>query len=38
MDKASIAEQIRQSALAFVMGWIVGAGLWPMFWDQITNL
>ena len=38
MEKAGIVETIRNSALAFVMGWIVGAGLWPMFWDQITNL
>jgi len=38
MEKGTIVEEIRRSALSFILGWLVGAGLWPMFWEQITNL
>ena len=31
-------ETIKDNALSFVLGWVVGQGLWPVLWDQLTNL
>ncbi len=38
MEKTPIIETIKDNALAFVLGWVVGQGLWPVLWDQLTNL
>jgi len=38
MEKANIIDTIKDNALSFVLGWVVGQGLWPVLWDQLTNL
>lgn len=38
MEKAGIVETIKDNALSFVLGWVVGMGLWPVLWESITNL
>jgi hypothetical protein len=36
--KSAFVETIKDNALAFVIGWVVGMGLWPVLWESITNL
>lgn len=38
MKYSSITEAIQDNILAFVLGWLVGAGLAPMLIDQVAAL
>jgi len=38
MNSASIIEMIQNNLAAFLLGWVFGAGLFPMLWEQITNV
>jgi len=38
MDKSSIVDMVKDNIAAFLFGWVVGAGLWPVLWEQLTNL
>lgn len=38
MDKSNIVETIKDNVAAFLFGYIVASGTWPILWDQLTNL
>lgn len=38
VDKTNFVELIRQNIGAFLFGFIVGSGAWPMLWDALTNI
>ena len=35
---STVMEAVQDNILAFLLGWLVGAGLAPMFVDQIATL
>ena len=38
MQKTPIIETIKDNIAAFLFGYIVASGTWPILWDQLTNL
>jgi hypothetical protein len=38
MNSTSILEMIQNNLAAFLLGWVFGAGLFPMLLEQITNV
>jgi len=38
IEKESFLEMVKSNVGAFLFGFIVGSGAWPMLWDQLTNL
>jgi hypothetical protein len=38
VEKGNFVQLVKDNIGAFLFGFIVGSGAWPMLWDALTNI